>query len=77
MVLREGLALAAVGAILGLALAYLAGRSLEALLVGVEPTDVPTLAAALALAVVMTLGGSLVPAWRASRVDPARTIRAE
>ena len=77
MVLREGLALAAVGAALGLALAYVAGRALEALLAGVAPTDAPTLAGALVTALVMTLAGSLLPAWRAARVDPARVMRAD
>jgi predicted permease len=77
MVLREGAVLAAIGAVLGLALAYFAGRSLEAVLVGVAPTDVPTVAGALVLAMLMTLLGSVVPAWRAARVDPARVIRAD
>jgi MacB-like periplasmic core domain/FtsX-like permease family len=77
MVRREGLALAAAGALVGLALAHVAGRSLEAALVGVRPTDVPTITAALAMVLVMTLAGSLVPAWRAARVDPAAVMRAD
>jgi hypothetical protein len=77
MVLKEGLMLSAAGAVVGVAAAWAAGRSLEALLVGVSPTDAPTLAAALALVLVMTLAGSLVPAWRASRTDPASVMRAE
>ncbi len=77
MVLREGLLLAALGAIVGAAAAWAAGRWLESLLVGVSPTDAPTLAAALGLVLLMTLAGSLVPAWRASRLDPAQVMRAE
>ncbi len=77
MVLGEGFVLAAVGAALGLAMAYGAGRSLDALLAGVTPTDGPTLAAALAVALLMTLAGSVVPAWRAARIDPAMVIRME
>jgi predicted permease len=77
MVLREGLLLAALGAAIGLALAHIAGRSLEALLAGVAPTDAPTLAAALTIALLMTLTGSLVPAWRATRIDPAAVLRAD
>ena len=77
MVLREGLVLSAAGSVLGLGAAWAAGRSLEALLVGVTPTDAPTLAAVLVLVLVMTLAGSLVPAWRASRLDPATVIRSE
>src|SRR5262249_10504533 len=77
MVLREALALAVVGAAIGLGLAYAAGRALEALLAGVAPTDAPTLAGALAIALVMTFAGSALPAWRAARVDPASVIRAD
>lgn len=77
MVLGEGFVLAAVGAALGLAMAYGAGRSLDALLAGVTPTDGPTFAAALAVALLMTLAGSVVPAWRAARIDPAMVIRME
>jgi predicted permease len=75
MILREGMVLAAVGAAVGLGLAYFAGRALQALLVGVAPTDAPTLAGALVLALLMTLSGSLLPAWRAARVDPVRVMR--
>jgi predicted permease len=77
MVLGEGLVLAAAGAALGLGLAYAAGILLRALLAGVAPTDAPALVAALAVALVMTLAGSVVPAWRAARVDPAVVMRAE
>jgi predicted permease len=77
MVLREGLVLTGIGALLGVALAAAAGRSLEALLAGVEPTDTVTFAGALLLAFAATLAGSLLPAWRASRVDPAGVMRAD
>jgi putative ABC transport system permease protein len=77
LVVRHGLRLAAVGVGLGLVLAYAAGQSLEALLAGVSPRDAVTFAAAAALAVVTALGGSLLPAWRAARVDPLKVIRVE
>ena len=77
MVLREGALLATVGSVLGLGAAYAAGRSLEALLVGVRPGDAMTFTVAVALALAMTLTGSLVPAIRASRVDPTTALRAE
>ena len=41
------------------------------------PSDRATLAVSLALVLVMTLAGSLVPSWRASRLDPATVMRAE
>ena len=43
--------LAVAGVIPGIALAYAAGRSMEALLAGVKPADAPTMLAAVGLAV--------------------------
>jgi putative ABC transport system permease protein len=77
IVLRRTALLGGVGLFLGCGLAYLAGRSLEALLAGVLPWDVPTFLTAVALAVVMMLFGSLAPALRAVRLDPAAVMRVE
>jgi ABC-type antimicrobial peptide transport system permease subunit len=77
LVMRHGLRLAATGVGLGLLLAYAAGQSLEALLAGVSPRDAATFVAAAGLAGVTALGGSLLPAWRAARVDPLTVIRVE
>jgi putative ABC transport system permease protein len=77
MVLRRSVLLAAAGVIPGIALAYAAGRSMEALLAGVEPADAPTMAAAVALVVVMTIVGSAMPTLRALRVNPITAIRVE
>jgi predicted permease len=77
MVSRRGLLLVGAGLLPGLALAYFAGRSLQTLLAGVAPMDVPTFAAAIVLIVVMALAGTLLPTLRALRVDPIRAIRAD
>jgi len=77
MVLREALQMAAVGLVLGLVLAYTAGRGMEALLAGVRPADVATLLAATGLCALMTLAGSLLPALRAIRVNPIEVMRSE
>jgi predicted permease len=77
MVLRRGAALSAIGVALGVALAFAAGRAMEALLVGVSPADAETFLSAVGLALVMTLAGSLPPALRAVRVDPMTVMRAE
>ncbi len=77
MVLRQGALLAAAGGALGLAAAYAAGRSMEALLAGIEPADPATFTTALGLALAMTVTGSLLPALRAARVDPTVALRAE
>ena len=69
--------MAIAGVVPGVAAAYAAGRGMGALLVGVAPGDLATFAAAVTLALVMTLAGSLLPALRAIRVDPIEAIRLE
>ena len=77
MVLRQGAMLAAAGLFPGIILAYAAGNAMRALLAGVTPRDTVTFAAAAALCGLMTLLGSLLPAWRAARVDPMTAMRQE
>ena len=69
--------LAAGGVVLGVALAYAAGRSLEALLAGVSPHDGAAFLTAAFVSLLMVILGSLWPALRAVRVDPLTAIRAE
>jgi predicted permease len=77
MVTRQCAILAVAGVIPGIALAYAAGRSMEALLAGVKPADAATLLAVVMLSVVMTMLGSVMPTIRALRVDPLTALRAE
>jgi predicted permease len=77
MVVRRCATLAVAGVVPGIALAYAAGRSMEALLAGVQPADALTLASAVGLTLVMTVLGSLAPTLRAVRVDPITALRAE
>jgi putative ABC transport system permease protein len=77
MVMRQGLRLVGAGVVPGFVIAYLAGRSLETLLVGVPPADASTFAAVTGLILLMTLGGTLIPTLRAVNVDPIKAIRAE
>jgi putative ABC transport system permease protein len=77
MVLQRGLRLAFLGILIGAALAVAAGRTLQAVLAGVSPTDVVTFGGAVGLALLMTIVGSLLPALRATRVDPLEVIRSE
>jgi ABC-type antimicrobial peptide transport system permease subunit len=65
------------GVTLGAALAYGAGRSLEALLAGVSPRDPATFLVAVGVAMATALLGSAQPALRALRVDPLTVIRSE
>lgn len=76
-VLRESLAVAVAGIVLGTAVAYAATRSLSSLLYGVSAWDPATVIfAALVVAAVAGLAGFL-PARRASSVDPAISLRYE
>ena len=77
MVIREGLALTALGGFAGVLLAYLAGRWMEALLAGVRPHDTATFVATTLVILLMTICGCVVPTLRALRVDPATALRAE
>jgi predicted permease len=77
MILGESLMLAAIGIGVGASLAYIIGRTMEALLAGVSPHDPWTFVAAVSVAFVMTLAGSALPALRAVRVDPMTVIRAD
>jgi putative ABC transport system permease protein len=66
-----------VGAIAGVAGALALSRWIESQLFGVAATDPATYAAVVAVIVITGLVATWRPAWRASRVDPAVTLRAE
>ena len=77
MVVREAATLLAAGLIAGIILALIAGRQAAALLYGLKSYDPRTmLVAALGLSVV-ALAASLVPARRASRLEPTTALREE
>ncbi len=77
MVMKHGTLLVAAGLVPGLALAYVAGRSLQTLLNGVSPLDGPTFGAVIGLTLLMAVAGTLLPTLRALRIDPITAIRAE
>ncbi len=77
MVVLRGAILAVAGVVPGVALAWYAGKMMEALLAGVKPYDAPAFLAATGLTVAMTILGCLLPAWRAARVDPMTAMRLE
>ena len=75
MVLKEGATLAGAGVVLGIMAALALTRFLGGMLFGVEPTDWPTFGLlALAVFAVSSLA-TLVPAIRATRVDPVEALR--
>ncbi|MFW6079265.1 MAG: ABC transporter permease [Gemmatimonadota bacterium] len=76
-VLGRGVRLAALGLGAGLVIALALSRYLASLLFGVTPTDPVTVIGAAAVVVLVTLAASLLPARRATRVDPMVALRAE
>jgi predicted permease len=77
LVLGEGLRLAALGVVLGLATALAVTRFVAHMLFGVPPTDPWTLAGAAALLIAIAALACFIPARRAAKVDPMSALRAE
>ena len=77
MVLRQGLTLAAVGAGVGLAGAFLVSHLMAGLLYGVSPYDLSIFASVTAVLTAVAIASSYVPALRAMRLDPITTLHAE
>lgn len=77
MILRQGMVLTALGMALGIAGAALASRALVTLLFGISRIDVLTYAGVIVMLATVSVIACSVPAWRAARVDPAITLRAE
>ena len=77
LVLRQGLLLALAGVLIGGGAAFALTRWMESLIFGVSPTDPITFSAVSTLLVAIALAASYVPARRAVRVDPMRSLRIE
>ncbi len=77
MVVRQGLALAGGGVILGLVVAGALSSVMATILYGVSATDPVTYASVAVALVVVSLVASWIPATRAAGVDPARALRSE
>jgi predicted lysophospholipase L1 biosynthesis ABC-type transport system permease subunit len=77
LILRRGMAQLAVGLVLGLAGAWGASRALRPLLVQVTPTDPTTFATITILLSVVALAACVIPARRATRLDPLAALRVE
>jgi putative ABC transport system permease protein len=77
LILRQGLGLTGLGVALGLVGAVAASEWIAAMLFGVSRLDPVTYLGVIALLTAASLMASGVPAWRAARVDPARTLRGE
>jgi putative ABC transport system permease protein len=77
LVLAQGLKLAGIGAAAGLSGVLATTKLTESMVYGVSPTDATTLAFGTLALMVLGLLASMVPAYRATRVDPILALREE
>jgi predicted permease len=77
LVVRQGMVLAGIGILLGLVGAAALTRVMASLLFEVSARDVATFVAVPALLVVVAFAATVIPAWRATRVDPLVALRHE
>ena len=75
MVVRQGLLLALAGLVPGVLVSWALSRTITRLLYGVAPGDAVTFTVVPVMLALVAAAASLLPAWRASRVDPAVALR--
>jgi predicted permease len=77
LILVDGLRPAVIGLALGLAASAAVTREIQSLLYGTRPLD-PTVFGLVSLVLLLVAGAAcVIPAWRASRLDPMRALRIE
>ena len=77
LILAQGVRVTAVGIVLGGVVALAGSRWVEPLLFDVSPHDPLTYGSVAGVLVVIAIAASVIPAWRAARVDPNVALRAE
>ena len=77
LVVRHGLLPVSLGVVIGLAGAVVATRWMQSLLYNVRPLDPSTLIAVPAVILAAAFVASLIPALRASRIDPAKVLKSD
>jgi predicted permease len=75
MFIRQGMSMAGLGLIAGLAGSFCASQLITSMLFGVAPTDPITFAAVIALLLSVATAATSIPAWRAATVDPSIALR--
>jgi ABC-type antimicrobial peptide transport system permease subunit len=77
LVLRDALVMIAAGIAIALPCVWVLGRLIESQLYGVKPTNPATIALATLILCSATMGAALIPARRASTVNPTEALRFE
>ena len=77
LILGQGIGLTLIGIAIGLGAAFLLTRAIKSFLFGVSPTDPLTFLAISVLLLLTALIASLIPARRATKVDPLVALRNE
>ena len=77
LVMKQGGILAAIGIIIGLATAYLSGQIVASQVYAVRASDPLMLAGAIVVVTIIVVLATMLPAWRASKLNPARALHPE
>jgi ABC-type antimicrobial peptide transport system permease subunit len=77
LVVRQGMIPVTAGMLIGLAGSFAGTRYLASLLFGIEPRDLPSFVLAAVFLCCVAFVAMLLPAWRATRVDPLIALRQE
>ena len=75
LIVTQGMTLAGIGIAIGLTAVYFTARSMQAMLFGITPFDLPTFLGVPIIIAVVTLAACLIPALRAARIDPLNALR--
>jgi ABC-type antimicrobial peptide transport system permease subunit len=75
MVLREASSLSVAAIVIGVGASLLVTRFVKSMLFGIDPCDPATLWSAAVLLMIVALGASWIPAWRAANVQPTEALR--
>jgi predicted permease len=77
LVVEGGIGTLAIGIVIGSAIAFVMARFVASLLFGVSTTDPTTLIAAIVILACIGIAASVIPGWRATRVDPMTVLRTD
>ena len=77
LIARDGLRLALIGTCIGAVLALPLAKVLGALVFGIDIADLAGFAASCALLIVVAVVAAVLPAWRATQLDPMAALRTE